>query len=61
MCFSCICLYVLLIFFFHFSLSLGIGGWLRLVIVALPGLFYELFQTAMRKGIYARMLSQAFV
>ena len=24
----------------HFSLSLGVGGWLRFVIVALPGLFY---------------------
>ena len=26
--------------FCHFSLFLGIGGWLRFVIVALPGLFY---------------------
>ena len=25
------------------SLPLGVGGWLRLVIVALPGLFYYLF------------------
>ena len=26
--------------FCHFSLPLGVGGWLRFVIVALPGLFY---------------------
>ena len=24
----------------HFSLPLGVGGWLRFVIVAIPGLFY---------------------
>ena len=30
-------------YFFPFSLPLGFGGWLRLVIVALPGLFYQLF------------------
>ena len=28
-----------------FSLSLGVMGWLRFVIVALPGLFYYLFIT----------------
>ena len=26
--------------FCHFSLPLGVGGWLRFVIVTLPGLFY---------------------
>ena len=26
--------------FCHFSLPLGVGGWLRFVTVALPGLFY---------------------
>ena len=26
--------------FCHLSLPLGVGGWLRFVIVALPGLFY---------------------
>ena len=26
--------------FYHISLPLGVGGWLRFVIVALPGLFY---------------------
>ena len=26
--------------FYNFSLPLGVRGWLRLVIVALPGLFY---------------------
>ena len=26
--------------FCHFSLPLGVGGWLRFVIVALPGLFF---------------------
>ena len=26
--------------FCHFSLPLGVGRWLRFVIVALPGLFY---------------------
>ena len=30
----------LLVSFCHFSLSLGVGGWLRFVIVALPGLLY---------------------
>ena len=29
--------------FCHFSLPLGVGGWLRFVIVALPDLFYQLF------------------
>ena len=29
--------------FCHFSLPLGVGGWLRFVIVALPGLFYFFF------------------
>ena len=33
-CFVCVS-------FCHFS-PLGVGGWLRFVIVALPGLFYEL-------------------
>ena len=35
-CFSSICLYI----FCPFSLPLGVGGWLRLETVALPGLFY---------------------
>ena len=26
--------------FCHFSVPLGVGGWLRFVIVAFPGLFY---------------------
>ena len=26
--------------FCHFSLSLGVGGWMRFVIVVLPGRFY---------------------
>ena len=50
MCFSCICCFffcfVLFCFvrvsFCHFSLPLGVGGWLRLEIVALPGLIYSL-------------------
>ena len=29
--------------FCHFSLPLGVGGWLRFVIVALPELFYYYF------------------
>ena len=29
--------------FCQFSLPFGVGGWLRFVIVALPGLFYLLF------------------
>ena len=29
--------------FCHFSLPLGVGGLLRFVIVALPGLFFQLF------------------
>ena len=33
-CLFCTC------YFCHFSLPLGVGGWLRFVIVALPGLFY---------------------
>ena len=28
--------------FYHFSFPLDVGGWLRFVIVALPGLFYNL-------------------
>ena len=41
MCFSCICLFVcfVCVSFCHFSLPLGVGGWLRFVIMALPGLF----------------------
>ena len=31
-------------YLYPFSLPLGVRGWLRLVIVALPGLFYELFK-----------------
>ena len=38
-CFSCICLFVLYVSFCHFSLPLGVGVWLRFVIVAFPGLF----------------------
>ena len=38
MCFSCICLFVNFCLFFLVS-----GGWLRFVIVALPGLFCKLF------------------
>ena len=34
-----ICLFVLYVSFCHFSLPLGVVGWLRFVIVALPGLF----------------------
>ena len=34
--FFCTCCF----FIFHFSLRLGVGGWLRFVIVALPGLLY---------------------
>ena len=32
-----------LVSFCHFSLPLGVGGWLRFVIVALPGPFHSLF------------------
>ena len=32
--------YFVRVSFCHFSLPLGVGGWLRFVIVALPGLFY---------------------
>ena len=40
-CFSCICLFVLHVFVFcPFSLPLAVRGWLRFVIVALPGIFY---------------------
>ena len=35
-CFVCVS-------FYHFSFPLGVGGWLRFVIVALPGLFYYFF------------------
>ena len=35
--------YFVRVSFCHFSLPLGVGGWLRFVIVALPGLFYYLF------------------
>ena len=31
---------VLYVLVFHFSLPLSVGGWLRFVIVTLPGLFY---------------------
>ena len=27
----------------HFSLPLAVGGWLRFVIVELPGLFYKIY------------------
>ena len=33
--------YFVRVSFCHFSLPLGVGGWLRFVIVALPGLFYQ--------------------
>ena len=29
--------------FCNFSLPLGVGGWMRFVIMALPGLFYKFF------------------
>ena len=48
MCFLCICLLVLSVrvsFFCLFFLPLGVGGWLRFVIVALPRLFYYFFWT----------------
>ena len=36
-----VCLFVLYVLgFCPFSLPLGVGGWLRFVIVALPGFFY---------------------
>ena len=36
------CLFVCFVHvsFCHFSLPLGVGGWLRFMTVALPGLFY---------------------
>ena len=43
MCFSRIWLFVCFVrvgFLCPFSLPLGVGGWLRFVIVVLPGLFY---------------------
>ena len=36
----CVLLVHLFVCFCHCSLPLGVGGWLRFVIVALPGLFY---------------------
>ena len=43
MCFSCICLFVLYVLVFVIFLFLVVGGLLRFVIVALPGLFYKRF------------------
>ena len=41
---SCICLFALYVLVFViFSLPLGVGGWLRFVVVALAGLFYFFF------------------
>ena len=37
---ACLCVYGLRIDFCPSSLPLGVGGWLRLMIVALPELFY---------------------
>ena len=36
----CVLLVHLFVYFAHVSLPLGVGGWLQLVIVALPGIFY---------------------
>ena len=41
--FSCICLFICLSDFLSFSLPLGVRGWLRLLIVALPRCVYYLF------------------
>ena len=35
--------FLFFLFFFHFSLPLAVVGWLRFVIVSLPGLFYWRF------------------
>ena len=35
-----LCVYFVRVSFYHLSLPLGVVGWLRFVIVALPGLFY---------------------
>ena len=42
MCFSYICLFVCFVrvIFSHFSLPLGVGGWLRFVIVAFYAITY---------------------
>ena len=38
---------------FPFSLPLGVGGWLRFVTVALPGLFYKfLYKYRVYKTLY---------
>ena len=39
--------------FCHFSLPLDVGGWLRFVIVALPGLFYYHFFYFVRYTFYS--------
>ena len=45
MCLSCICLLAMhTLICVTFSLPPGVGGWLRLLLVALPGLFYLPFR-----------------
>ena len=58
MCFLCICLFIVYFappYFCHFSLLPGVGGWLRLVIVALPELL--LFTVLDVPSIYAVYMS----
>ena len=38
LCFSCFYMFILHVLLLSFSLPLGVGGWRRTVIVALPGL-----------------------
>ena len=52
LCLSCICLLAMhTLICVTFSLPPGVGGWLRLLLVALPGLFYLPFLPYMHQPI----------
>ena len=55
-CFVCVtCSFVI-----HFSFPLGVAGWLRFVIVALPGLFCKLFFIERGKLLITRLWTQGY-
>ena len=49
--------------FCHFSLPLGVGGWLRFVIVAIPGLFYYFFESFiyMMKQLHVHVYALSYI
>ena len=52
LCLSCICLLAMLTLnFVTFSLPPGVGRWLRLLLVALPGLFYLHFSSCLSQSL----------